>query len=134
MVKPKIWNRKTPVNDLVEKRAKPAPDQTERRDIKDEGKKQDEKTSGEVKISEVKETSCTVAITGKLNDFSSREKAKNYLTPLGVKVISSISSKTNYLVCDIESSNSSSYKKAIKLNIPIITMNNLLNDILKENN
>jgi len=85
-------------------------------------------------VSEVKETTCTVAITGKLKDFSSRGKAKSYLTPLGVNVTTSISSKTDYLVCDIESSNSSSYKKAIKLNIPIITMNNLLKDILKENN
>ncbi len=75
-------------------------------------------------------TKLNVVITGKLDKFSSRTKAKEYLQPLGIKVVSTLSSNTDYLVCDVDSS-SSSFKKAEKLNIPIITMNNLLN-ILKE--
>lgn len=71
-----------------------------------------------------------VCITGKLKDFASRTEAKQLLESLGVQVMSSVSSNIDYLVCDVES-NSSSYKKAKKLNKQIITMNNLLN-IIKE--
>jgi DNA ligase (NAD+) len=70
-----------------------------------------------------------VCITGKLKDFSSRTKAKEFLETKGVKVLSSISSKTDYLVCDQSRSSSSSFVKAEKLSIPIITMNDLLNII-----
>lgn len=67
-----------------------------------------------------------VCITGKLKDHSSRSKAKEFLETKGITVLSSLSSKTNYLVCDQESSTSSSFTKAKNLNIPIITMNDLL--------
>lgn len=70
-----------------------------------------------------------IVITGKLNDYSSRNKAKDYLLPLGVEVLSSLSSKIDYLICDIEGSISSSSRKAKALNIPIITMNELINII-----
>jgi DNA ligase (NAD+) len=69
-----------------------------------------------------------VVITGKLNDYSSRAKAKDFLETKGVTVMSGISSKVNYLVCDIRKG-SSSETKAEKLNIPIISMNDLLNKI-----
>ena len=71
-----------------------------------------------------------VVITEKLDDFSSRTKAKEYLEPLGISVLNTLSSKVHYLICDVDSA-SSSYQKAVKLNIPVITMNDLLN-ILKE--
>jgi len=70
-----------------------------------------------------------VVITGKLNDYSSRNKAKDFLDTNGVTVMSGVSSKVNYLICDLEDSSSSSHTKAEKLNIPIISMNDLLNII-----
>jgi DNA ligase (NAD+) len=81
-------------------------------------------TYGDNKIRLTKEVTYNVVITGKLNDFSSREQAKQYLTPLGVKVLSGVSSKVDFLVCD-KISNSSSCTKAQKLNIPIISMSEL---------
>jgi len=69
-----------------------------------------------------------VCITGKLDNFSSRNKAKEFLENEGATVMSGISSKINYLVCD-DSSRSSKHTKAESLNIPIITMNDLLNKI-----
>lgn len=66
-----------------------------------------------------------VCVTGKLNDYTSRNKAKEFLETKGVTVMSGVSSKVNYLVCDNISS-SSSCVKAKKLNIPIISMNDLL--------
>lgn len=77
------------------------------------------------------ETLLNVVITGKLEDFPSRAKAKNHLESLGIKVLGSLSSKANYLVCDQEDSKSSSFKKAETMNIPVVTMKNLLN-IIKE--
>jgi len=73
-----------------------------------------------------------VVITGKLKDFSSREKAKEFLSQYGIKVINSLSSNVNYLVSDVETSTSSKYKKAIELNIPIVTLEQLINNIIKE--
>jgi len=67
-----------------------------------------------------------VCVTGKLNNFSSREKAKQHLSQYGIEIVKSISSKVNYLVCDVENSSSSSYIKANKLNIPIVTMNEII--------
>lgn len=79
------------------------------------------------------EATLKVCITGKLKDFASREKAKAYLKDYGIEVVSSVSSKIDYLVCDVENSSSSSIKKAEKLNKPIVTMNHLLKKInLKE--
>jgi len=72
------------------------------------------------------ETTLKVCVTGKLKDFTSREKAKAYLKDYGIQVVSSVSSNIDYLVCDVEGSSSSSIKKAEKLNLPIITMNHLL--------
>ena len=41
-----------------------------------------------------------VCITGKLKDFSNRTKAKEYLENLGYTVTSTVSSQTDYLVCE----------------------------------
>lgn len=70
-----------------------------------------------------------VAITGKLNDYSSRAKAKEFLEAKGVTVLSGVSSKVNYLICETNDTNSSSYVKAKNLNIPVVTMNDILNII-----
>jgi len=72
------------------------------------------------------EATLKVCITGKLTDFTSREKAKTYLKDYGIQVVSSVSSNIDYLVCDVENSSSSSVKKAEKLNKQVVTMKNLL--------
>lgn len=66
----------------------------------------------------------TVVITGKLTDFKNRTEAKKYLESLGYTVKSSVSKNTDFLVCedDIESS---AYKKATSLIIPIVNIKNL---------
>ena len=79
-----------------------------------------------VKGKQQSETTIKVCVTGKLKDFTSREKAKAYLKDYGVQVVSSVSSNIDYLICDVEGSSSSSIKKANKLNISVITMNQLL--------
>lgn len=66
-----------------------------------------------------------VCITGKLKDFSNRTKAKEILEDHGYTVTSTISSKTNYLVCE-EDKQSSKSKKAESLGIPIVTIENLI--------
>jgi len=76
------------------------------------------------------EATLKVCITGKLKDFTSREKAKTYLKDYGIQVVSSVSSNIEYLICDVENSSSSSIKKAEKLNIPVVTMNHLLNKLI----
>lgn len=65
-----------------------------------------------------------VCITGKLNDFSNRAKAKEYLEELGYTVTTTVSGKTDYLVCE-DGSVSSKSKKADSLGIPIVTIDSL---------
>jgi DNA ligase (NAD+) len=65
-----------------------------------------------------------VCITGKLKDFSNRSKAKEYLETLGYTVTSTVSSVTDYLVCE-DGSNSSKSKKAESLGIPIVSIADL---------
>lgn len=70
-------------------------------------------------------TGITVCITGKLNDFSSRDSATAYLQSLGITVKDSVTKAVNYLICEDGKTSSSSYKKANENNIPIITIKNL---------
>jgi DNA ligase (NAD+) len=77
----------------------------------------------------VPEETFKIAITGKLNDFSSRAKAKDFLATKGITVMSAVTKNVKYLVCDQVGSSSSSSIKATALNIPVITMNDLLNNI-----
>lgn len=65
-----------------------------------------------------------VCITGKLKDFSNRTKAKEYLENLGYTVTTTVSSATDYLVCE-DGSNSSKSKKAESLGIPIVSIADL---------
>ena len=71
---------------------------------------------------------CKVCITGKLNT-GSRATAKEYLTSVGCTVVGTVSSKVDYLICDQGNTGSSSCTKAEKLNIPIITYEELLNKL-----
>jgi DNA ligase (NAD+) len=66
-----------------------------------------------------------VCITGKLKDFKNRNECKEYLEELGYTVTSTVSSVTDYLVCE-DGSNSSKSKKAESLGIPIVTIENLI--------
>lgn len=70
-----------------------------------------------------------VCITGKLNNFPNRNKAADYLAEHGWAVKSSVTKNVQFLVCEDESKkNSSSYKKAVANNIPIVTIEELLED------
>ena len=76
---------------------------------------------------EVKENTFTgknICVTGKLHHFT-RNSINEKILSLGAKAASSVSTKTDYLITN-EQSGSSKYKKAIELNIPIITEDEFL--------
>lgn len=79
-----------------------------------------------IAINNDKLSGLTFVITGSLEQFSNRDEAKEKIESLGGKVSGSISSKTDFLVCN-EQSNSSKYKKAQSLGVKIIDENELLN-------
>jgi DNA ligase (NAD+) len=66
----------------------------------------------------------TLCVTGKLFNFN-RDSINAKISELGAKAAGSVSSKTDYLITN-EASGSSKYKKAVELNIPIITENEFL--------
>ena len=74
-------------------------------------------------------TGKTFVITGSLEHFSNRDEAKAQIESLGGKVSGSVSAKASYLVNNNPNSTSSKNKKAIQLNIPIITEQELLSMI-----
>ena len=61
----------------------------------------------------------TLCVTGKLNTFT-RDSINAKISELGAKAAGSVSKNTSYLITN-EQSGSSKYKKAVELNIPIIT-------------
>lgn len=69
----------------------------------------------------------TLCVTGKLNHFT-RDSINEKIAELGAKASGSVSSKTDYLITN-EASGSSKYKKAVELNILIITEDEFLNMI-----
>ena len=66
----------------------------------------------------------SICVTGKLNHFT-RESINEKIISLGAKAVGSVSKKTDYLITN-ESSGSSKYKKAVELNISIITEDEFL--------
>lgn len=66
----------------------------------------------------------TLCVTGKLNHFT-RDSINEKIASLGAKSAGSVSKKTDYLITN-EQSGSSKYKKAVELNIPIITEDEFL--------
>ena len=60
-------------------------------------------------------------ITGSVNIWKNRNELKAYIESLGGKVSGSVSSKTDYLINNDSTSNSSKNKTAKSLNVPIIT-------------
>jgi DNA ligase (NAD+) len=82
------------------------------------------------KKTEIKEnpfTGKTLCVTGKLNHFT-RDSSNEKITELSAKSAGSVSKNTDYLITN-EASGSSKYKKAVELNIPIITEQEFLNMI-----
>jgi DNA ligase (NAD+) len=68
----------------------------------------------------------SIAITGKLKLHKNRDELKSKIEAAGGKVVSSVSSKTNYLVNNDNTSDSAKNKTAKSLNIPIITEEELM--------
>lgn len=66
----------------------------------------------------------TLCVTGKLVHFT-RDSINAKIAELGAKAASSVSKKTDYLITN-EASGSSKYKKAVELNVPIITEDEFL--------
>ena len=66
----------------------------------------------------------TLCVTGKLNTFT-RDSINAKIAELGAKSAGSVSKNTNYLITN-EQSGSSKYKKAVELNVPIITEDEFL--------
>lgn len=69
----------------------------------------------------------TFVITGNLNTFANRDKAKEKIESLGGKVTNSVSKNTTYLVNNDINSTSGKNKKAKELGIYIITEEELIN-------
>lgn len=69
----------------------------------------------------------TLCVTGKLNHFT-RDSINEKIAELGAKSAGSVSKNTDYLITN-EASGSSKYKKAVELNVPIITEDEFLNMI-----
>jgi DNA ligase (NAD+) len=69
-----------------------------------------------------------VAVTGKLTQFT-RDSINAKLESLGAKPVSGVTSKTDYLINNDATSQSSKNKKANELNIPIITEDQFLSMI-----
>lgn len=68
-----------------------------------------------------------ICVTGKLERFT-RDGINEKIASLGAKAVSSVSIKTDFLVCNSKS-NSSKYKKAVELGIKIITEDEFVNMI-----
>jgi DNA ligase (NAD+) len=66
----------------------------------------------------------TLCVTGKLNHFT-RDGINTKIAELGAKSAGSVSKNTDYLITN-EASGSSKYKKAVELNVPIITEDEFL--------
>ena len=65
-------------------------------------------------------------MTGSVEHFANRAQAKEFIESLGGKVTGSVTSKTNYLINNDTTSNSSKNKKAKELGIPILSEEDFL--------
>lgn len=76
--------------------------------------------------SEQKLAGKTFVITGSVERFTNRSEMKNFIEEQGGKVTGSVTSKTNYLINNDTTSNSSKNKKAKELEIPILSEEDFL--------
>lgn len=65
-------------------------------------------------------------ITGSLEHFANRGEAKKLIESLGGKVTGTVTGKTNYLINNDKTSNSSKNKKARELGVPVISEQDFL--------
>lgn len=65
-------------------------------------------------------------ITGSVEHFANRAQLKEYIEQRGGKVTGSVTSKTDYLINNDVTSNSSKNKKARELEIPILSEEDFL--------
>lgn len=72
----------------------------------------------------------TIVITGKLGVYSSREALKETIESHGGKVVSAVSSRTDYLINNDVTSTSSKNMEAKKLNVPIISEKEFIHQFL----
>ena len=82
--------------------------------------------TGSVSASEQKLKDITFVITGSLKNFTNRNELKEIIENLGGKVTGSVTAKTDYLINNDISSNSSKNKKARELGIAIISEDEFL--------
>jgi len=80
---------------------------------------------------EPKSQNIKVCITGKLNDYSSREVASRFLESKGITVVSGVSKSLDYLITE-DNKPSSKLSKANSYNIPVVTISHLIEDIINE--
>lgn len=66
----------------------------------------------------------SLCVTGKLVRFT-RDSINEKIASIGAKAVGSVSKNTDYLITN-EASGSSKYKKAMELNIPILTEDEFL--------
>ena len=69
----------------------------------------------------------TFVVTGSLEHFDNRKQLKEEIEQMGGKVTGSVSKKTDYLINNDKMSQSSKNKKAMELNIPILSEEDFLN-------
>lgn len=74
----------------------------------------------------------TFVITGDLTIFQNRKELQDKIESLGGKSTSSVTKKTTYLINNDAFSESSKNKKAKELNVPIITEEQFLKEILQQ--
>jgi len=86
----------------------------------------------EIKKEELFLKKINFVITGSINHFSNRDEMKELIESKGGKVTGSVTSKTNYLINNDVVSNSSKNKKAKELKIPIISEEDFLELLKKE--
>lgn len=72
----------------------------------------------------------TVVVTGKLTQYKNRAELQTAIEKAGGKVVGSVSKKTNYLINNDTTSNSSKNLTAKTLNIPIISENDFIKKFL----
>ena len=70
-------------------------------------------------------------ITGSVNHFANRNEMKALIESRGGKVTGTVSSKTDYLINNDNTSNSSKNKKAKELNIPVLTEEEFLSQFVE---
>lgn len=78
--------------------------------------------------------SLEICITGKLTDYKSRAAVTEVLSQYNITVKKSVTKNVSYLICeDSAKTGSSSYKKALDKNLPIITIKELLQTVQNKN-